>query len=305
MTDKTEIIDEAGQSAVMFHGASLCPSCDQKGEFDLPYDRGRFEIACYECEHIYTIEADAAISFAAKEMPASLTAQETSEAATTITVQCLSCGNEIITDSQSLLDEDTTPLCAHCHPDGDLADGDLAEDSVSDEVGNLLAPIDADTPTRFTAGDNPRKAAAQQRVGKTSIILVSILSAGLVITAAMVSLGLYFLTLRADSDISRYIETTILKVAPAEFSVNQATYEISDSSVGRSLLVTISVSNIGEVEGAPEEMKVVLTDANNNPLFSWPLDVTGQIIAPGETTQLYTRLFEPPADFTNLQVFVR
>ena len=123
--------------------------------------------------------------------------------------------------------------------------------------------------------------------------------------AGILSLGLYFLTLRTDSDITRYLETTILQLAPAEFRVEQAAYEVSETELGTSLLVTISVSNQGDVEGAPSEMKVVLTDADNNQLVSWPLDTAGQIIAPGQTTQLYTRLFEPPANFTNLQVFVR
>jgi len=69
--------------------------------------------------------------------------------------------------------------------------------------------------------------------------------------------------------------------------------------------VTVTISNTGQIEGAPDEMKVVLTDANNQPLVTWPLDIAGQLIAPGEATQLYTRLFEPPADFANLRVFVR
>ena len=121
----------------------------------------------------------------------------------------------------------------------------------------------------------------------------------------MVALGMYFLTLRSDSDITRYIETNILQLAPAKFDVNQATYEVSDSELGTSLLVTITISNSGQVEGTPEEMKVVLLDDQNNALVTWPLDTAGQIIAPGETTQLYTRLFEPPANFANLQVYVR
>ena len=90
-----------------------------------------------------------------------------------------------------------------------------------------------------------------------------------------------------------------------QFDVQNATYEKSSSDIGTSLLVTITISNSGQVEGTPEEMRVVLTDTDNQPLITWPLDTSGQIIAPGETTQFYTRLFEPPADFANLRVFVR
>ena len=127
----------------------------------------------------------------------------------------------------------------------------------------------------------------------------------MVSSAALVALGLYFLTLRNDSDVAKYIETNILQLAPAKFDVQSASYEVSETELGTSLLVTITLTNSGEVEGVPEEMKVILTDAQNQPLVTWPLDTAGQIIAPGETSQLYTRLFEPPADFSQLRVLVR
>ena len=118
-------------------------------------------------------------------------------------------------------------------------------------------------------------------------------------------LGLYFLTLRTDSDLSRYIEANILQLTPAKFDVQTASYEMSETALGQSLLVTITINNSGQVEGAPEEMQIVLVDAQNKPIISWPLDTAGQIIAPGQSTQLYTRLFEPPEEFANLRVMVR
>ena len=255
-----------------FIGASSCDSCGTIGEFDLPADEGVFEIACFECEHIYEIDAKQALQDAATQEP----------------------------DPELTNLEVPTPEL----PATELteAEGDDGEAPASETpIAQQFEDIDPDAPTRFALPP----IAPPQKTGKTSIILVSILSAGLVITASMVALGLYFLTLRTDSDVTRYIETNILQLAPASFEVQNASYEISDTELGTSLLVTVTISNNGQIEGAPEEMKVVLVDANNQPLITWPLDIAGQLIAPGEATQLYTRLFEPPADFANLRVFVR
>ena len=260
MTDSTTQASQE-QNEPTFTGASPCEACGAIAEFDLPADEGLFEIACYECDHIYEIDAKQALERAASQ---SLTAE--------------------------IASIDAPP------------DNEPEKEEVTDTpLVTQFEDIDPDAPTRFALPP----VAPSQKGGKTSIILVSILSAGLVITASMVALGLYFLTLRTDSDVTRYIETTILQLAPAKFEVQNASYEISDTDLGTSLLVTVTISNIGQIEGAPEEMKVVLTDGNNQPLITWPLDIAGQLIAPGEATQLYTRLFEPPADFANLRVFVR
>ena len=289
MADQSEIEDVETIDRLVFPAASHCPSCNTLGEFDLPAQTGQFQIACFECDHIYEIDAHDAIKAAET---ADIVAQDDvalsdfdnaddkqadNDSSQPLSIQCLDCGGAI--EIANDIDGDDDIKCPHC------------------------TKADTDLPARFSAPAlNDYKAV---RVRKTGIILVSILSAGLVLAAGIFALGLYFLTLRTDSDITRYLETTILQLAPAEFRVEQAAYEVSETELGTSLLVTISVTNQGDVEGAPSEMKVVLTDADNNQLVSWPLDTAGQIIAPGQTTQLYTRLFEPPANFTNLQVFVR
>lgn len=289
MADQSEIEDVETIDRLVFPAASHCPSCTTLGEFDLPAQTGQFQIACFECDHIYEIDAHDAIKaaetadvmaqddVALSDFDSADDKQSDNDSLQPLSISCLDCGGAI--EIANDIDGDDDIKCPHC------------------------TKADADLPARFSAPAlNDYKAV---RVRKTGIILVSILSAGLVLAAGIFSLGLYFLTLRTDSDITRYLETTILQLAPAEFRVEQAAYEVSETEVGTSLLVTISVSNQGDVEGAPSEMKVVLTDADNNQLVSWPLDTAGQIIAPGQTTQLYTRLFEPPANFTNLQVFVR
>lgn len=283
MTNRSEMHDAETSLNAVYQGASHCPSCGDLGEFDLPAESGTFQIACFACDHIYEIDATHAIALSASSAETAPEAASEEEGQP-LTIQCLDCGSAIeISDN---LDDEADIQCPHCMNDDDKTDSD------SDDLTS-----------RFTAPALDDYKSVRTR--KTGIVLVSILSAGLIIAAGILALGLYFLTLRTDSDITRYIETTILQLAPAEFTVEQAAYEISETDLGTSLLVTITLSNSGDVEGTPAEMKVVLTDADNNQLISWPLDTAGQIIAPGQSAQLYTRLFEPPADFTNLQVFVR
>ncbi len=262
MSDITEIQDTTTLQESAFQGASVCPSCANIGEFDLPMDQGLFQIACYDCDHIYEIDAAEALAAAQmRDMTDSVAAND---------------------DTPSLQSTD---------------EGDIAAQSAPERFDD----IDINTPTRF---DLP-PVTPSAKTGRTSIILVSILSLGLFMTAAMVALGLYFLTLRTDSDLSRYIEANILQLTPAKFEVQTASYEMSETALGQSLLVTITINNSGQVEGAPEEMQIVLVDAQNEAIISWPLDTAGQIIAPGQSTQLYTRLFEPPEEFANLRVMVR
>lgn len=266
MTDNTDMQQTTLPEDISFAGAATCPSCSALGEFDLPTADGSFDIACHECDHLYEISAETAINTA-------LLADDDNH------------DNDLSQDNASSSD--------------DVAPDNLASFRLAD---GALDDIDPQEPTRF---DLPPVGPGVSRSAKAGIIVVSILSAGLITTAAMIALGLYFLTLRADSDVTRYIEANILQLSPAQFDVQNATYELSETDVGTSLLVTITISNSGQVEGTPEEMRVVLTDTQNKPLITWPLDVSGQIIAPGQTTQLYTRLFEPPSEFANLRVFVR
>lgn len=302
MTNNT---DPYFPSQTVHAGASLCPSCGAVGEFDLPADHGQFEIACYECDHIYEINAEAAIETAVmRDLSAPRREQSddemiasASDSQTTIT--CMKCDGTITITGLDPQSDDFDPQCPHCGPDA------LAAETLDDLTDNLTDNLTGDAQAMLATTRFSSPPMLPAKSGRTSIILVSIFSAALIISAAAIALGLYFLTLRADSDVARYIETNVLQLAPASFSVRTATYEISETDLGKSLLVTISVTNTGQVEGAPEDLKITLTDANDQALVTWPLDATNQIIAPGETTQLYTRLFEPPESFANLRVFMR
>ena len=272
-----------------YAAVSSCPQCEAAGEFDLPMADGQFDIACHNCGEVYAIDAAQAIEKAAQqaEEPSNETADEASneaandddELVTIIkeSVTCMECGQQFDSDNEASPDEIS---CAHCAKASD------------DEAGALGHPA-----TRYPAPTSKK--------GRTSIILVSIISLALVASASLVTLGLYFLTLSNDRDTARYIETNILQVKPASFTVDSAAYEISQSELGKSLLVTIQITNDGGVEGTPNSMQVVLTDNKDKALVSWPLDVTGQIITAGQTVQLYTRLFEPPEKFANLKVYLR
>ena len=267
-----------------YAGASLCPSCSAIGEFDLPTNEGHFEIACHSCDHIYEISAHDAVEQAlsrGSNLDEASTHQPDNNSPTVF--HCMDCGTEINITGLDPTSDDFDPACPNCQA---IEDDD-----------NLLSS------TRF-AGQKQAQPKTKTS-NRTGIILVSILSLGLAISAVAIAIGLYFLTLRSDSDVSRYIETNVLQLAPASFAVRTATYEVSETDAGTSLLVTIAITNTGQVEGTPEDMKIALTDAQNNPLVTWPLDASGQIIAPGATAQLYTRLFEPPENFANLRVFMR
>ena len=289
MTQGSEMTTEMPENQSSIAGAALCPSCDSLCEFELPVSEGQFDIACYDCAHIFEIDAiEAAQNALSHDL---LAADEDNQEAPMglVGVTCLDCGGDIAVSSDALDDPEFVPNCPHCHSS---LDGLEAE---SEEAIDFEAPTRFDTPL-------PRPRAERSRGG---IILVSIIAVTLISSAALVALGLYFLTLRTDSNVAKYIETNILQLAPAQFDVQSASYEVSETELGTSLLVTISLTNSGQVEGVPEEMKVILTDAQNQPLVTWPLDTAGQVLAPGETSQLYTRLFEPPADFAQLRVLVR
>lgn len=268
-----------------------CPHCAAAGDFELPMADGQFDIACHGCGELYEIDAAEAIELAAQrqepepEIEPDLTpdlaidAANDDEALVTIvkdTVTCMECGNQFDLPDTGI---EESISCPHCASD---------------------APADDEA-----AFKRPPKSAKPQRTGRTSIILVSIISLALVASASLVTLGLYFLTLSDNSEAARYIETNILQVKPASFTVDSAAYEISQTELGKSLLVTIQITNNGGTEGTPNSMQVVLTDQMDKALVSWPLDVTGQIITAGQTVQLYTRLFEPPESFANLKVYLR
>lgn len=305
MADWNDMTAQNDEGALNISGAASCPSCDTLCEFELPVSDGQFDIACYECEAVFEIEAQSAIATALEhelDISASEDLDDTELEETrisdketdnvrldasdnTTSITCIECGGDIIVATDQLEDEYFTPNCPTCQPATDEDD------------------IDFDAPTRFS--HLPPSANISSVKSRSGILLVSIISVALVLSTALIALGLYFLTLRTDSDLTRYIERNILQLSPAKFDVQSASYEISETDLGKSLLVTITLSNSGQVEGTPEEMQIVLTDAQNQALVTWPLDTGSQIIAPGQSTKLYTRLFEPPEGFANLRVLVR
>jgi len=303
MADWNDMTAQNDEGALNIPSAASCPSCETLCEFELPATEGQFDIACYECEAIFEIDAQSSIAMALEhdlDVPAAEADLETKEAvineeeagealldtSSDVTpITCIECGDDILVGTEQLEDEDFIPNCPNCQP------------------ATVEQDVDFESPTRFSHLP-PATIAASGR-NRSGVLLVSIISIALVLSTALIALGFYFLTLRTDSDLTRYIERNILQLSPAKFDVQSASYEISETDLGKSLLVTITLSNSGQVEGAPEEMQIVLTDAQNQALVTWPLDTGGQIIAPGQTTKLYTRLFEPPETFANLRVMVR
>lgn len=283
MSNAPEQIDQpmAANGQGVFLASGTCPECQSVCEFELPSSDGHFDIACFQCSTIYSIDAGSAIAQIQAMQAADtsrnamddMLADAEAEARRSV-IACLECGTEIDVSHQDITADDFVPDCPTCN-------------------ANPLA-----TPSFERPMPSPRK-------GRAGIIMVSIISLALVLSAGMVTLGMYFVMQGPDSSAARYIETNILQLRPASFVVESATYEASETDLGTSLLVTIKVANTGEIEGTPDAMQIVLTDSADKPLVSWPLDTAGQIITPGQSVQLYTRLYEPPADFANLRVFTR
>ena len=285
-------------SSHAYPATASCPHCVAAGEFELPLAEGQFDIACHECGELYEIDAAEAIQLAAENQlltPQELS-QEPADDRPNLAVDAANDDDALITVSQDMM------TCMECGNQFDIPD--FAEEGAEEMIACPHCATAADGDEAGRTARLPRAMPTPQ-TGRISIILVSIVSLALVLSASVITLGLYFLTLSDDSSTARYIETNILQVKPANFTVDSAAYEISETDLGTSLLVTIQITNNGGVEGTPNSMQVVLTDRNDKALVSWPLDVTGQIITAGQTVQLYTRLFEPPEAFSNLRVYLR
>ena len=272
---------------------ATCPHCGEVGEFDLPAPEGLFAIACFSCEEVYEIDGAKAVADAIAAREAEALAQENALLEAEQADDTLIIDEFAASDDNDASDENFI-TCVDCGGQIDISNLDSLDDGIMPECPNCTS-----TPS-FARQPRPESSG-----GKAGIIMVSIMSLALVLAAGLVAAGLYVVTLKGDSDAARFIETNILQVKPASFTIDSAAYEVSESDLGTSLLVTINVTNDGGSEGAPNAMLVMLTDAAGNTLVSWPLDASGQIVTPGQTVQLYTRLFEPPEGFANIKVAMR
>ena len=89
---------------------------------------------------------------------------------------------------------------------------------------------------------------------------------------------------------------------PAQLVLKSASYEILTSELGKTLEITISVENQGDMKGMPEQFSIELVDASSTSLMKWPMQVEGEMIEGRQTRSFVTRLIEPPADFANIRV---
>ena len=289
-----DITTDTGQDReaqpLSYEARAACPHCGEVGEFDLPAQEGLFAIACYSCEEVYEIDGAKAVADAIAAREAEALAQENAllEADDALIIDEFAASHE-----GEAIDENFI-TCVDCGGQIDISNLDSLDDGIM-----------PDCPNCTSAPSFARQPRPESRGGKAGIIMVSIMSLALVLAAGLVAAGLYVVTLKGDSDAARFIEANILQIKPASFTIDSAAYEVSESDLGTSLLVTINVTNQGGSEGTPNAMLVMLTDTAGKTLVSWPLDASGQIITPGQTAQLYTRLFEPPEGFANIKVAMR
>ena len=95
------------------------------------------------------------------------------------------------------------------------------------------------------------------------------------------------------------------QLAPANFSMRAANYNIVESELGPVLDIAISVANLGEESGRPKLFEIELVDDANNQLMKWPMAASGASISPQQEMVYKTRLIEPPADFKNIRVTMK
>lgn len=289
-----DITTDTGQDQeaqpLSYEARAACPHCGEVGEFDLPAQEGLFAIACFSCEEVYEIDGAKAVADAIAAREAEALAQENAllEADDALIIDEFAASHE-----GEAIDENFI-TCVDCGGQIDISNLDSLDDGIM-----------PDCPNCTSAPSFARQPRPESRGAKAGIIMVSIMSLALVLAAGLVAAGLYVVTLKGDSDAARFIEANILQIKPASFTIDSAAYEVSESDLGTSLLVTINVTNQGGSEGTPNAMLVMLTDTAGKTLVSWPLDASGQIITPGQTAQLYTRLFEPPEGFANIKVAMR
>ena len=92
------------------------------------------------------------------------------------------------------------------------------------------------------------------------------------------------------------------QVKPANFSITNAVYERVETSVGKSVVITVTITNTGDTNGTPGTVVVELLDTARQPILSWPVTTNALNIDAGENRALVTRIFEPPSAFNDIQV---
>lgn len=92
------------------------------------------------------------------------------------------------------------------------------------------------------------------------------------------------------------------QIKPANFSITNAVYERVETSVGKSVVITVTITNSGDTNGIPGTVMVELLNEARQPILSWPVTTNALNVEPGDSRALVTRIFEPPSEFNDIQV---
>ena len=87
-----------------------------------------------------------------------------------------------------------------------------------------------------------------------------------------------------------------------EFLLNSAQYEEIISEFGKSLDISINISNVGNSPGHPKKLIIELIDVNENVLLTWPIIVSESIIKPNKNYIYKAKVIEPPKTFEDIRV---
>lgn len=136
----------------------------------------------------------------------------------------------------------------------------------------------------------------RKTTGKRPVLLTSLL-------VVLIIIGLGAVMVLSPTKPLQMIEIfTAQQIKPANFSITNAVYERVETSVGKSVVITVTITNNGDTNGMPGAMIVELLNEARQPILSWPVTTNALNIESGDSRAIVTRIFEPPSEFNDIQV---
>ena len=170
----------------------------------------------------------------------------------------------------------------------------LFEDGPTNQPDNAVDGDTAETADNDTAEQLAETPPAKKKTSR-----------GLLITLLVVLLGaaaaVPFL-LQPDAPAKIIDIFRVNEQKPAYFAITNAVYEKAETAIGTSVVITVTLENMGESNGTPGPISIELLDAARQSIMQWPVSTTTLDLDAGERRDIVTRIFEPPQAFDDIQV---
>ena len=256
-----------------------------------------------------------------------------------VQVQCPLCDAEIMSDTLIYVERDGKPVRAKrslfawlkfgkrtkkakaepdtaVEPDAQMdagIDAPIESDGEAEAMANPALAVDQDaepasgaeiTPLFEEApASQPADEAAGQSAEATPTKAKT--SRGLLVTLLVVLLGAAAavpLLLQPDVPAKIIDIFRVNEQKPAYFAITNAVYQKVDTDIGTSVVITVTLENMGESNGVPGPISIELLDAARQSIMQWPVSTTTLDLNAGERRDIVTRIFEPPQAFDDIQV---